>query len=68
MILPKGDRRREKYLGNGEILKKMRNAGGGAKGLMAGGITLLVFAVLLAAPCLRAPGAFADSLGEGRPE
>ena len=54
MILPKGDRRREKYLGNGEILKKMRNAGGGAKGLMAGGITLLVFAVLLAAPCLLA--------------
>ncbi len=25
MILPKGDRRREKYLGNGEILKKMRD-------------------------------------------
>ncbi len=52
MILQKGDRRREKYLKDGNVLKKMRNVGGWAKGVMAGGIVLLVSAALLVIPFL----------------
>ncbi len=52
MILQKGDRRREKYLKDGNVLKKMRNVGGWAKGVMAGGIVLLVCALLIDIPFL----------------
>lgn len=54
MILQKGDKRRERYLKDGDVLRRMRDVGGGGKGCMAGGITLLVFAVLLGAPSLLA--------------
>ncbi len=52
MILQKGDKRRERYLKDGDVLRRMRDVGGKGKGCMAGGITLLVFGVLLGAPCL----------------
>lgn len=52
MILQYGDKRRNKFLKDGDVLKRMRNTGGGGKGLMAGGIVLFVFGFLLAAPCL----------------
>ncbi len=52
MILQNGDKRRKKFLKEGDVLRRMRNTGGGGKGCMAGGIVLLVFAVLLGAPCL----------------
>ena len=49
MILPKGDPRREKYLKKGNILWRVRNGGGGANGLIATGIVLLVFAAVISA-------------------
>ncbi len=52
MILATGDKRREKFLKSGRVLWDLRNAGGGSKGLQAGGITLLVFAALIALPMI----------------
>ena len=80
MILQKGDQRRERFLKDGNVLRRMRDAGGAGKGCIAGGIVLLVFAVLLSAPCLiaglgkaavavggffMAPGFFLVFLGRG---
>lgn len=52
MILQDGDKRRKKFLKEGDVLKRMRNTGGGGKGLLAGGAVLFGFGFLLAAPCL----------------
>ena len=40
MILQDGDKRRKKFLKEGDVLKRMRNTGGGGKGLLAGGAVL----------------------------
>lgn len=47
MILTVNDKRRQDYLKDGKILWNLRNNGGIGKGLMAGGIVLLIFALLL---------------------
>ncbi len=47
MILAVNDKRRQDYLKDGKVLWNLRNNGGGGKGLMAGGIVLLIFGVLL---------------------
>ncbi len=49
MILEVGDKRREKYLNKDNILYSMRNTGGMAKGIMAGGVTLIGCGVFLLA-------------------
>lgn len=47
MIASENDKLRQKVLQDSNYLQHSRNAGGGAVGCIAGGITLLVFAVLL---------------------
>lgn len=54
MILQKGDKRREDFLKKGNLLWRLRNNGGGANGLMAGGMVFLIFAVLIAVPLIAA--------------
>ncbi len=48
MILPRGNKVREDYLKKGNVLWHLRNTGGGGKGCMAGGVVLLVMALILA--------------------
>lgn len=62
MVLERGDKRREDFLKDGRVLLRMRNTGGGAKGCMAGGITLIVIAVLLMAAFLAMDLALAGTL------